>query len=143
MGTICAPDQADKSRPRGTGRSAKVADQPYYSSSSSDDSDWSNGEEDPDHTPQPSRDDIENDRVRQGLINAFENGNETLVMHLIDDYPELELLSHIFENGDDCLRRAVRNEHDPLVVFCLEENAYVKWHIPLSISRSLLYHNAI
>jgi len=114
MGSICVPENA--------GGGPKIADQrkqQYYESESDTDSDYD--EEDPGHTPQPSREEMEEDAVRQGFIKAFEDGNDGLAIHLADEYPELDMMSYEFENGENCLMMAVSHHNDKLVVFCLEE----------------------
>ncbi len=89
------------------------------------------------HTPQVSREEMEEESVRQGFIKAFEDGNDGLVIHLADEYPEFDMMSHCFQNGENCLMMAVSHHNDKLVVFCLEEGIDVEcvsmFQSPMSI----------
>lgn len=48
-------------------------------------------------------------------------GNESLVMHFVREHADLNLLQTRFENGDDCVQIAVRNQSHKLLLFLLEQ----------------------
>lgn len=148
MGTVCSPDVDEKKGNTARRRGASVRDTEYAESISESDSDYAESDGGPSHTPQPSRDEIDRERAIQGFINAFKNANHSLVMHLVDDYHELNLMSHIFENGDDCLRCVhpmscgwLRTETDIEIMHCkdsLYDSRVMIWSYSVSRKVSML-----
>ena len=140
MGTICTPEKTstnsseDKALVNRPSRGAGGFEYEEDSDSEYSDSDDGMLDTGPQHTPQPSREDMEAERAMHGFIKAFESGNESLAIHLVDEYPELDMVNHIWDDGRDCLRIAVEHQNEHLVVFCLEEGLEVEsaTHSPTS-----------
>ena len=62
-----------------------------------------------------------------GFKEAVQNGNESLVMYYIQEFPEMDLLqSTTFETGDNCLQIAVRNKSYNLILYLLTNGISVE-----------------
>eukprot|EP01083_Nonionella_stella_P026718 73593_1 len=102
--------------------------------SSSDDSDYSDSHlntedsQEIEKTPEPIHSAKAQEKARKGFIDAIKNGNDSLAMHFVQEYPDLDLLLLIFEadkknkvqSGDNCLQVAVRNKHHKLILYLLD-----------------------
>ena len=65
------------------------------------------------------------EKIINGFKNAVQNGNDSLVMQLVEEYPSLELLELTFENGDNALHVAVRNSAHNLILYLLTNGVSV------------------
>lgn len=72
----------------------------------------------------------EEEKTSDEIIASFEeaahHGQEDLVMHLDQRYPDLDLLDLKFKNGDSVLHTAIRNKNGKLLLYCLENGIKVK-----------------
>ena len=86
-----------------------------------------NVDEDSD-TPVPDTPQTANNKEStiQGFKEAVLNGNDSLVMFYVDEYPDLDLLNLEFVNGDNCLHVAARNSSYKLIYWLLSNDISVK-----------------
>ena len=72
------------------------------------------------------------DEITQKAITGFKeaviNGNDSLVMYFVEEYPDLGLLKLEFENGDNCLHVAVRNSSYNLIYYLLTHGISVNYN---------------
>ena len=66
------------------------------------------------------------EKVIAGFKDAIKNGDESLANGYIEEYPDLDLFSISFENGDNCLQVAVRNSSYKLIYYLLNNAVSVK-----------------
>ena len=66
------------------------------------------------------------EKVIQAFKQAISNSNDSLAIHFVDEYPELDLCNSTFENGDNCLQVAVRNSSYNLIYYLLTNGISVK-----------------
>lgn len=83
----------------------------------SGDEDYSSSE---DRAPRTVTQQVRDESFMMGFHNAVDAGNDGLVLWYLDEHSDLDFLSIRFENGDDCLHRAVRNQHYQLLFELLE-----------------------
>jgi len=57
--------------------------------------------------------------ARRGFREAIQNGNDSLAMYIEEEYPQLELLETVFENGDLSLHVAVQIDDHKLMLYLL------------------------
>lgn len=75
---------------------------------------------------QPNREDEpSSDEIIASFNEAVQNGLEELVMHLDQNYPQLDLLDIKFKNGDSVLHTAIRNKNRKVLLYCLENGIKV------------------
>ena len=60
-----------------------------------------------------------------GFREAIENGNDSLVMYFVEEFPNLDLLQLKFENGNNCLQIAVKNKAYKLIYYLLQNGVSV------------------
>ena len=100
-----------------------------YASSSSDDSDEYDSEKLlPNVTVSESGYESEaKEKAIAGFKEAVFKGTESLVIYYVDEFPDLDLLSLPFENGDNCLHVAVRNSSYNLIYYLLTHGISVNY----------------
>lgn len=65
------------------------------------------------------------DDVRGAFKTAVRNGDEDTVMHLDQQYPDLNLLNVLFDGGDTTMHIAIKNKSRKLLIYCLENGLKV------------------
>ena len=78
------------------------------------------------HSPRAFHTPAEQEEAQTLFYNAVQSGKDFLVMHYDQDFPELDLLQTIFENGDNCLHVAVRNKSPDLILYHLTNGISVE-----------------
>eukprot|EP01084_Bolivina_argentea_P156664 273029_1 len=71
-------------------------------------------------TPEIQHTTTEKEKAKIAFKDAVQNGNDSLVMHFVQEYPELDLLQFKFENGNNPLQVAVKNKSHNLMIYLLE-----------------------
>mmetsp|Transcript_39687 Transcript_39687/g.64956 ORF Transcript_39687/g.64956 Transcript_39687/m.64956 type:complete len:471 (+) Transcript_39687:556-1968(+) len=64
----------------------------------------------------------EKEKVIQGFQAAVQNGNDSLCMYFVEEYPGLDLLHMDFKGGDTCMHVAVRNKSYQLVIYFINHD---------------------
>ena len=80
-----------------------------------------------------------NENTMKGFKNAIENGNDSLAMFYVNEYPNLNLLNIQFENGDNCLHIAVRNHASKLIYYLLTNGVSVNYKKITSPSKHIFF----
>ena len=76
------------------------------------------------------------ERAISAFKNAINKGNEELALYHIEQNPNMDLISTPFENDDNCLQIAIKNQSHKLVYFLLMQGISVKL---IMINISIIY----
>ena len=67
-------------------------------------------------------------KVISAVKQAITKGNDSLLMYLVQQYPDLDLFNIQFDNGDNCLQVAVKNSSYNLIYYLLAYGISVNLH---------------